>query len=110
MRHKSIISKFAHKISILKNESQDEIEEPQWQTLFVCFSEVKPVCESKFTSIEGVSFGDVITAEYFYFKLRYIEGITKEMRILFHNRNFEIKRIINDEEKNRMLSIIAQEI
>lgn len=110
MKNKSIISKFAHKISILNNLSSSELDDPEWKIIFTCFAEVNPVCDNKFVSLEGLSFGNVITEEYFHFRLRYIKNISKEMRILFHDRNFEIKRIINDEEKNRMLSIIAQEI
>ena len=110
MNQQSIISKFAHKISILANKAVDELDEDKWEEFLTCFSEIKPVCDNKFVSLEGVSFGDVITEEYFHFRIRYIKGITKEMRVLFHGRVFEIKRVINDQEKDRMLSIIALEV
>ena len=111
MKKQSITSRFAHKISILKNIAKTELDETKWEEFAVCFAEVQPVCDNKYVSMEGLSFGDVITEEYFHFKTRYIQDITKEMRISFHNRTFEIKqRIINHQEKDRMLSIIALEV
>jgi SPP1 family predicted phage head-tail adaptor len=74
------------------------------------FAEVQPVCDNRFISLEGLSFGNVITEKYFLFKIRFMDGITQEMRISFKGRFFEIKRIINEDERNKMLSIIALEI
>ena len=110
MKKQSIISRFAHKISVLKNVAEDELADAEWEEFAVCFAEVQPVCDNKYVSLEGISFGDVITEEYFHFRTRYIKNITKEMRISFHERTFEIKRIINHQEKDRMLSIIALEV
>lgn len=110
MKKQNIVSRFAHKISVLKNVAESELDEVEWEEFTVCFAEVQPVCDNKYVSIEGVSFGDVITEEYFHFRTRYIKNITKEMRISFHERIFEIKRIINHQEKDRMLSIIALEV
>ncbi len=110
MKKQSVVSRFAHKISILHDRSEDELEEAIWEEFATCFAQVKPVCDNKFASLEGVSFGDVITEEYFHFRTRYIKGVTKEMRLLFHDRKFEIKRVIDDQEKGRMLSIIALEV
>ncbi|HJD62444.1 MAG TPA: head-tail adaptor protein [Rickettsia endosymbiont of Degeeriella rufa] len=46
-----------------------------------------------------MSFGHVITEGYFLFKIRFIKNITTKMRIIFKEREFEIKRVINVEEK-----------
>ena len=110
MKNQSVVARFAHKISIQRNGAENELAEAAWEEFVTCFAQVKPVCDNKFVSLEGVAFGDIITEEYFHFQIRYIEGITKEMRILFHGRNFEIKRIIDDQEKGRMLNIIALEV
>lgn len=110
MRKQNIVAKFAHKISILENKAASEIEPANWQNFIYCFAEVKPICNSRFSSIEGMDFGDIITEEYFQFKMRYVNGITKEMRIEFHDKIFEIKRIIDDQEKGRMLNIIGLEV
>ncbi|HJD65458.1 MAG TPA: head-tail adaptor protein [Rickettsia endosymbiont of Diachasma alloeum] len=42
--------------------------------------------------------------------MRQSQNITTKMRILFKEREFEIKRIINVEEKSKFLNIIALEI
>ena len=110
MQKQSSVSRFAHKISVLKNISESELDEVEWVEFIICFAEVNPVCDNKYSSIEGVSFGDVITEEYFVFKTRYMKGITKTMRISFRKRIFEIKRVINHQEKGRVLSIIALEV
>ena len=110
MKKQSIISRFAHKISVLKNTAETELDEAKWEVFAVCFAEVQPVCDNRYVPMEGVAFGDVITEEYFHFRTRYIKNITKEMRMSFHERTFEIKRIINHQEKDRMLSIIALEV
>jgi SPP1 family predicted phage head-tail adaptor len=110
MKKESTVSKFPHKISILINKSENELFKSKWEEFCVCFAEIKPVSDNKFISLEGVSFGNVITEEYFYFRTRFVKGITKEMRISFQGRDFEIKRIIDDNEKGRMLSIIALEV
>jgi len=110
MKKQSIASRFAHRISLLKNTAKTELDEIKWEEFAVCFAEVRPVCDNKYVSMEGLSFGNVITEEYFHFRTRYIKNITKEMRISFNKRIFEIKRIINHQEKNRMLSIIALEV
>jgi len=42
-------------------------------------------------------------------KMRYLPGITEEMRIKFDDRIFEIESIINFQEKNKELEIMATE-
>ena len=101
MKKKTIISKLIHKITFLKNLSTDEISEAKWEEFQVSFAEVKPVCDNRFVSLEGLSFGNVITEEYFLFRTRFIKNINIEMRISFHGKLFEVKRIINEEEKGR---------
>ena len=110
MRKKTIVSKLIHKIIFLKNLAKNEISEAKWEEFQVSFAEAKPVCDNKFISLEGLAFGNVITEEYFLFRTRFIKNINKEMRISFYGKLFEIKRIINEEEKGRMLSIIGLEV
>ncbi|MDC0865194.1 head-tail adaptor protein [Rickettsiaceae bacterium] len=74
------------------------------------FAEIHPVCDNRFIALEGISFGNVITEEYFFFRMRFIRGINREMRIKFHDRIFEIKRIVDEHEREKILSIVALEI
>lgn len=100
----------SHKIIFLRNSSNSEIEESKWEVVLETFAEIRPVCDNRFILLEGMQFGNVITEEYFLFKTRFIKDIDKSMRINFHDQIFEIKRIIDEDAKGRMLSIVALKI
>lgn len=61
-------------------------------------------------SLEGMNFGNLITEEYYLFKIRYMDGLSKALRISFRRKLYSIKRIINIGEKDRFLNIIGLEI
>lgn len=107
---KSIISNFQHRIKFLENFANSEIEQDRWQEKFSAYAEIKPFSDDRFISIEHLNFGHVITEGYYIFKIRFIENINIKMRILFRNRYFEIKRIVNVSEKNKFLNVIGLEI
>lgn len=44
------------------------------------------------------------------FVIRYTAGINPDMRIKYKDRTFEILSIINDDELNKTLTIIAKEV
>ena len=101
------IAQLRHKITFLENDSLSEINSSKWHKIIEVFAEIKPVCDSKFISLHGLQFGNIITAEYYTFKIRFTSKINKEMRINFNNRIFEIQRVLNTDERNKMLIIIA---
>lgn len=110
MKKQSMVAKLVHKITFLENKSNSAIEEEVWERVLTSFAEIKPVCDGSVVSLEGIAFGNIITEEYFIFKTRFIKGINRQMRIGFHGRVFEIKRIIDEEERGRILSIIGLEV
>ena len=110
MKKQNMISKLVHKITFLENKANSAIEEENWEEILKSFAEIKPVCDGRVVSLEGIDFGNIITEEYFVFRTRFIKGINRQMRIDFKGRIFEIKRIINEEERSRMLSIIGLEV
>ena len=110
MKNSSIASQMVHKIIFLKNIANSEIDEPNWQQVTESFAQVKPVCDNRFILLEGMQFGNVITEEYFLFTTRFITDIDKTMRISFHDQFFEIKRIVDEDSKGRMLRIVALKI
>jgi SPP1 family predicted phage head-tail adaptor len=110
MKNSSIISQMVHKIIFLKNITKSEIDPPKWQQVIETFAQVKPVCDNRFAFLEGIQFGNIITEEYFLFKIRFIKELDNTMRISFHNQIFEIKRIIDEDSKGRLLSIVALKI
>ena len=62
MKNQSVVARFAHKISIQRNGADNELAEAAWEEFVTCFAQVKPVCDNKFVSLEGVAFGDIILA------------------------------------------------
>lgn len=107
---KTIVKNFQHQIKFLENIMGEGIEEDRWVEKFTVYAEIKPLCDNKFLALENISFGHIITEGYFLFNIRFIKDITTKMRILFKEREFEIKRIINVQEKSKFLNIIALEI
>lgn len=105
-----IASSLKHQIAFLENLATTEIEKERWQQATVTFAEIKPICDNKFEAIDGLSFGHIMTQGFFLFKIRFILGINNKMRILFKERQFEIKRIINIGEQNRFMQIIGLEL
>lgn len=107
---KTLLSRLTHHITFLENRAESEIADPAWEEKASCFAEILPLSECNYSSIEGLTFGNFITEEYYLFRVRYIEGLSKKLRISFGQKLYSIKRIINIREKNRMLNIIAHEI
>ncbi|HJD55615.1 MAG TPA: head-tail adaptor protein [Rickettsia endosymbiont of Pyrocoelia pectoralis] len=107
---KTSVKNFRHQIKFLENIILDPMEEDRWIETLTAYAEIIPLCDNKFLALENINFGHIITEGYFLFKIRFIKDITTKMRILFKEREFEIKRIINIEEKSKFLNIIALEI
>ncbi|BBJ31440.1 hypothetical protein RAS_05490 [Rickettsia asiatica] len=89
---KIIVKNFQHQIKFLENIAEEGMEEDRWVEKLTSYAEIKPLCDSKFLALENISFGHIITEGYFLFRIRFIKNITTKMRILFKEREFEIKR------------------
>ncbi|WP_375327107.1 head-tail adaptor protein [Candidatus Tisiphia endosymbiont of Nemotelus uliginosus] len=107
---KSIARNLQHQIKFLENFSINELDQDRWQEKFAAYAEIKPICDNRFIAMEHLSFGHVMTEGYYIFKIRFIKNINTNMRILFKERYFEIKRIINVVEQNKFLNVIGLEI
>ena len=107
---KILVSRLVHNIIFLENCAESVSEDQDWREKYNCFAEIAPLTDCQYMSIEGMSFGNLITEEYYLFKIRYMEGISKNFRISFRNKLYSIKRIINIKERDKILSIIAHEI
>ncbi len=104
------INTLMHKIFFLKNDAKDATEPELWINIFYSFASVKPLNNSSYYYSTGVSFGNIISTEYFIFFTRYNKNINIDLRIQFKNNLYTIKRIININEKNHYLKIIALKI
>lgn len=106
----SISNKLSNEISFHENITQSDLDDENWQERNRCFAEIKPLYDNKFGSLEHFSFGHIVTESFFMFKIRYLPNLHTKLRIEFGERIFEIKRIINMQEKNEILQIIALEL
>ena len=109
MREKSstLIAKMRHRIKFqslsLVSDGQGGSTE-SWVDFAEVWADVKPISgrERLFAQrIEDIQDHKII--------IRYLDGITTTMRIVFNNRIFQIKDITNDVESKFWMSILTQE-
>lgn len=105
---KGKIYNFRHYISILsENATSSFQQENKWEVKYNIFAEIKALQGSSVNEIDRLSFGNIVTEEYFLFKIRFLPDLDNNMRISFKNRLFSIKRIINFYEQNKILEIVT---
>jgi len=103
---KSLAAELKHPIEIVEYEASLNT----WLARFKTFSSIKQLSPKTLKFFEKINFGNMIEASYMLFTTRFTPEINKNMCILFKKRYFLIKKIINVEEQDRILEIIAVEI
>jgi SPP1 family predicted phage head-tail adaptor len=91
---------------VIINNSGEEFE--QWQNFLTIRAEVRYLYETSLNN--NFSSMQIIHDSYYRFRIRFIKEINMNMRIIYDERYFMIEKIINQEEKNSILIIIAKEI
>lgn len=87
-----------------KNELGDRVK--QWEDFKTAWAMIKTIKGSEYVQASSVK-AEIISR----FVIRYTEGITNDMRIIFKARVYEIiEPPINDDELNETLTIIAKEV
>lgn len=102
------IGKLRHLIIIEESiPSRDSFgaEVSEWIQFAKVWADVSPVSGREFASFKQIN-AEITTK----ITIRYIAGITTEMRILFGDRVFEIDSVINPEEKNISLLLMCKEV
>ena len=100
----NIVSKLTKRITI-----QYLADDHSWCDKCEIFANINAIADMKYAGIEIFNSMQLITNDPYLFIIRYIEGLNSQMRILYGDRLFNIKRIVNPYEKNHILKIIAQE-
>ena len=77
----------------------------EWIQFAKVWADVSPVSGRELASFKQIN--AEITAK---ITIRYLAGVTTEMRILFRDRIFEIDSVINPEEKNIYLLLVCKEV
>lgn len=60
--------------------------------------------------LERVVSGTVMASASHLIRLRYLSGVTTQMKVLFGSRTFSITGVMNPEERNRELVLTAVEV
>ncbi len=110
IKHFARLPHLQHRIIFLEDMKSAVATQEEWQEKIIAFASIKPVYPNGFMPLESFNFGHIVAENFTLFTLRFIQGINTKMRILFKQRQFEIKRIINIAEQDRWLEIIALEI
>jgi len=76
----------------------------KWSTFATRWAAIWPV--KAMERIENAQEGQETTHR---IKIRYLAGVTAQMRVLYGSRTFEINSVINPDEANRELEILATE-
>jgi head-tail adaptor len=97
------------KIAILKNTSKDNLEE-DWHECYEVFARLHNFYDHQIKNIEGVSFGHIMPANYLIFNIRFIEDLKVDMRIKCSNKYYSIQKIININQANKFINLIALEL
>ncbi len=103
----SLASRLRHKITIeTSSESANSYGEAvqTWTTYATMKAAVEPLNGREYFSGQQTD-AEINTR----FRIRYVAGITSKMRIAFDSRTFDIKAVINDQERNKELTIMATE-
>lgn len=99
-----------HRITFVENSTSSELEKEEWKSKYETFASITPLFDNKVSSLEKFDFGHIVTEGYFLFKIRALLGVNNKMRILFNDRFFEIKRIIDVNEQGKIQKIVALEL
>lgn len=99
LRHRIIFQKL--------NNSQNKYGEifKIWEDVASVRAGIYPISGKEYFAAETVN--SEITHKV---KIRYIEGLTPDMRVKFNNRIFSIQSIINFQEKNIELQLLCKEL
>jgi SPP1 family predicted phage head-tail adaptor len=106
---------FRHRITFqqydenVANENGFPLDESQrWQDVKTVWSMIKTDSDRKYREFYEAAAEH--SEKIIRFIVRYTKGITPKMRILYKGRIFDIIAVVNDDELNQTLTIIAKEV
>ena len=106
---KNLSANLRHRIKILENLVADDLSD-NWHVTLELFTNIKQINPQSLKFFEKINFGNFVEASYTLFTIRFNPLINKNMKILFKNKEFLIKKIVNVDEKDKVLQIIALEV
>ena len=106
----NISSKLRHNILIeqpIVNSDGIGGQTEQWQQFAKVRAEVAALYERNIGEVFASM--QLMNSSLYKFRIRYLKGLKNNMRIIYNERCFQIKRIVNQDERNIISFIIAQE-
>lgn len=100
--------KLRHRITIQqRSTTQDVYGEPTdtWTTFATVWASVEPIIGREFFASEQVQ-AEVTTK----IRIRNLDGILPKMRVSFGSKIYDIKAIMNIEERNREILLMCEEV
>lgn len=102
-----MIGKLRHRITIqnlviIKDNIGQELEE--WQDIATIWASVEPLSGKEYFNAQQTN-SKVSTK----ITIRYLSGVTSEMRIIFQKHTYNILSVINFEERNIYLQLLCAE-
>ena len=98
-----------HEIDVFVNCS-NEYDKQDWQKQYTTFANLEQINEKSVHNSENSNFGHIIISSYFIFTIRYLKNMKIGMHIIFAEELFSIEKIINENQDNRFLKLIAKQI
>lgn len=104
---KQLRKEFVHPISFVVSDNKNVFLEQNYRIHLSSFASIETLSEKQLAEVGTVKFGTVVNDEQFIFKCRYFASVKKEMKIEFNKQLYVIRRLINLQQKSRILVIIA---
>lgn len=105
-----LYSALSHRVGFFRNIASEESEKEIWKEEFSSFVSINPLSAQGTEMPESLDFGSLSGARIYIFKSRFLKNISSGLRIVFKGRNFEIKRVINEGEKDKILKMLCAEV
>lgn len=100
--------KLRHEITIQALTSMQDSyggQTESWSTFATVRASVEPLQGREYFASQQVQ-AEVTTR----FRIRYLSGVTPKMRVLYDGRTFNVASVINPNERNHELHIMAYEV
>ncbi|MBB5356650.1 SPP1 family predicted phage head-tail adaptor [Anoxybacillus mongoliensis] len=103
-----LTNQFKHRITIqaqVGEQNENGFSSQEWQDRHHLWAAIK--------TLRGREYHEAATTQNentVRFVVRYTAGITSDMRIQYKDRTFEIVSVINDDERNVTMTIVAKEV
>ena len=109
---KDLASKLRKLITIespFKINNEDSMFEQEWKPIYQLRASIVAINEYRYQGNVVWHAAQAMTHSYYLFTIRFKDNLNINMRISYQGRNFNIERIVNIEERDVAMHLIAKE-